>query len=107
MVRRWPPPLPFQLRDPQRLVRELTKAGLMDVNVETITESTAFRSGAELWDWIAWSNPIVEEVLCSLALSNGERGVIHQTLDRMVRGRTGGYGSAILRNPVNIGIGTN
>ncbi|QFI69621.1 hypothetical protein EKH55_4747 [Sinorhizobium alkalisoli] len=45
-------------------------------------------------------------MLCSPALSNGERGVIHQTLDRMVRGRAGGYGSAILRNPVNIGIGT-
>ena len=101
-----PPPLPFQLSDPERLVRELTKAGLKDVDVETITESTAFKSGAELWDWIVWSNPIVEEVLGSLALSEGERGVIRKTLDRMVRERAGDDGSAILRNPVNIGIGT-
>ncbi len=101
-----PPPLPFQLSKPQRLVRELAQAGLKDVNVETITESTAFKSGAELWDWIVWSNPIVEEVLGSLALSEGERGVIRQTLDRMVRERAGDNSSAILRSPVNIGIGT-
>jgi len=101
-----PPPLPFQLSDPERLVRELTKAGLKDVDVETITESTAFKSGAELWDWIVWSNPIVEEVLGSLALNEGERRVIRQTLDRMVRERAGDDGSAILRDPVNIGIGT-
>ncbi|MCG5481143.1 alpha/beta fold hydrolase [Sinorhizobium alkalisoli] len=101
-----PPPLPFQLSDPERLVRELKTAGLKHVNVETITESTAFRSGAELWDWIAWSNPIVEEVLGSIALGDGERGVIRQTLDRLVRERAGGDGSAILSNPVNIGIGT-
>ncbi|WP_353040952.1 methyltransferase domain-containing protein [Mesorhizobium sp. M1217] len=101
-----PPPLPFQLSDPERLARELAKAGLNGVNVEMITESTAFKSGAELWDWIVWSNPVVEEVLGSLALSEGERAVIRQTLDRMVRERAGDDASAILRNPVNIGIGT-
>ncbi|MDX0265693.1 methyltransferase domain-containing protein [Sinorhizobium meliloti] len=101
-----PPPLPFQLSDPERLVHELTKAGLRNVNVETITESTAFESGAELWDWIVWSNPIVEEVLGSLWLSEGERGIIRETLDNMVRERAGDDSSAILRNPVNIGIGT-
>jgi pimeloyl-ACP methyl ester carboxylesterase/SAM-dependent methyltransferase len=101
-----PPPLPFQLSDPERLARELTKAGLKDVKVETITESTAFKSGAELWDWIVWSNPIVEEVLGSLELSEGERGVIRQMLDRMVRERAGDAGSAVLSNPINIGIGT-
>ncbi|WP_287239613.1 hypothetical protein [Mesorhizobium sp.] len=40
------------------------------------------------------------------AWSESERGVIRQTLDRMVRDRAGDDGSAILRNPVNIGIGT-
>ena len=101
-----PPPLPFQLSDPERLARELAKAGLKDVTVETITESTAFKSGAELWDWIVWSNPIVEEVLGTLELSEGERAVIRQRLDRMVRERAGDGGSAVLANPVNIGIGT-
>lgn len=101
-----PPPLPFQLSDPERLARELTEAGLKDVNVETITESTPFKSGAELWDWIVWSNPIVEEVLGDLELSEGDRGLIRQTLDRMVRERADDGGSTILTNPVNIGIGT-
>ncbi len=41
--------------------------------------STAFKSGAELWDWIVWSNPIVEEVLGTLGLSEGERAVIRQS----------------------------
>jgi pimeloyl-ACP methyl ester carboxylesterase/ubiquinone/menaquinone biosynthesis C-methylase UbiE len=101
-----PPPLPFQLKDPERLAHQLTKARLKEVNVGTITESTAFKSGAELWDWIVWSNPIVEDVLGTLELSEGERAVIRQTLDRMVRERAGDGGSAILSNLVNIGIGT-
>ena len=58
-----PPPLPFQLSDPERLRRELEAAGLGEVRVETIAERTAFGSGEALWDWIVWSNPIVEEVL--------------------------------------------
>ena len=40
-----PPPLPFQLQDPERLRRELAGAGLKDVKVETITETLEFRSG--------------------------------------------------------------
>lgn len=101
-----PPPLPFQLSDPERLRRELTKAGLRDVSVVTITESTVFKTGEELWDWIVWSNPIVEGVLGHLDLTDDERGTIRQTLDDMVRERAKGDGSAVLTNPINIGIGT-
>ena len=43
-----PPPLPFQLQDPERLAGKLQAAGLADATVETITETTAFRSGDEL-----------------------------------------------------------
>jgi ubiquinone/menaquinone biosynthesis C-methylase UbiE len=101
-----PPPLPFQLSDPERLRRELLQAGLRDVSVETVTERTPFKTGAALWDWIVWSNPIVEEVLGCLALTEAERGVVRQSLDQMVRERAGGDGPAILTNPVHIGIGT-
>lgn len=66
-----PPPLPFQLQDPERLRKELSAAGLKDVKVETITETTEFRSGKELWDWLVSSNPIVEMVLGSLKLTGG------------------------------------
>jgi ubiquinone/menaquinone biosynthesis C-methylase UbiE len=101
-----PPPLPFQLQDPKRLEKELSAAGLKAVHVETITETTEFRNGQELWDWLVFSNPIVEAVLASLSLAHDERSVVQQTLDRMVRDRAGGRGAAKLTNPINIGIGT-
>ena len=101
-----PPPLPFQLADPARLRDELAAAGLKDVRVETVTETTPFRSGEELWDWIVWSNPIVGEVLRSLALAPGELATVRRTLDGMVRERAESDAVARLRNPVHIGIGT-
>jgi hypothetical protein len=76
------------------------------VKVETITEATEFRSGEELWDWLVWSNPIVETVLGSLNPTDHERRVIRQALDRLVRERAGTSGAAKLTNPINIGIGT-
>jgi ubiquinone/menaquinone biosynthesis C-methylase UbiE len=101
-----PPPLPFQLQDPERLRKEFATAGLKDIQVETITETTEFQTGKELWDWLVWSNPIVETVLGSLNLTNDERGVIQQALEKMVRERAGGSGAARLTNPINIGVGT-
>ena len=101
-----PPPLPFQLQDPERLRKELSAAGLKDVKVETITEAAEFRSGKALWDWLVSSNPIVEMVLGSLKLTGGERDVIQQALDRLVRERAGSGDAAKLTNPINIGIGT-
>jgi hypothetical protein len=74
--------------------------------VETITETTEFRSGQELWDWLVYSNPIVEKVLGSQSLTNDERGLVQHALDRIVRERANGPGPAKLTNPINIGIGT-
>jgi ubiquinone/menaquinone biosynthesis C-methylase UbiE len=101
-----PPPLPFQLQDPERLRKELAAAGLKNIKVETITETTEFQSGGDLWEWVIWSNPIAEAVLEELSLTDGERTVIQQTLEMLVRKRAGESGSALLSNPVNIGIGT-
>jgi hypothetical protein len=101
-----PPPLPFQLQDPDRLRQELAAVGLRDVEVETITETTEFQSGHELWDWPVWSNPIVEMVLDSQNLTAKERGAIQQALEKLVRERAGGSGAARLTNPINIGVGT-
>jgi ubiquinone/menaquinone biosynthesis C-methylase UbiE len=101
-----PPPLPFQLQDPERLRKELAAAGLKNIKVETITETTEFRSGGDLWEWVIWSNPIAEAVLEELSLTDGERTVIQQTLEMLVRKRAGESGSALLSNPINIGIGT-
>ena len=101
-----PPPLPFQLQDPRRLRAELERAGLSDVRVETITESTSFRSGRELWEWIVWSNPIVESILGELQLRDDERARIEQTIGELVRERAGDGDAAMLTNPINIGVGT-
>jgi ubiquinone/menaquinone biosynthesis C-methylase UbiE len=101
-----PPPLPFQLRSPDRLRDELAAARLRDIGVETITEVAEFDSGAALWDWLVSSNPIVEIILAGLALDNDERGEVGRSLDTMVRDRAGGAATAKLFNPVHIGIGT-
>ena len=101
-----PPPLPFQLQDPERLARELQTAGLADVTVETITETTEFRSGDELWEWVVCSNPLPGALLDELDLSGDERASARQALEGLVRSRAGGKGTALLSNPANIGIGT-
>ena len=101
-----PPPLPFQLQDPDRLRQELEKARLKDVRVETVTERLEFQSGRQLWDWLTNSNPIAGKLLADLHLTPEQTAVIQQALDRMVRERSGGSGPAILTTPVHIGIGT-
>ena len=101
-----PPPLPFQLQDPERLRHELAGAGLRDVHVETITEKLEFRSGEHLWDWLTHSNPIVGLVLADLSLTDEQTAVVRQALDRMLRERSGGSGPAVLTNPINIGTAT-
>ena len=101
-----PPPLPFQLQDPERLRREFAVAGLKDVEVETITETTNFRSGKHLWEWVVWCNPIVESVLGELDLKNDERDAVQLAMERLVRDRAADEDAALLSNPINIGIGT-
>jgi ubiquinone/menaquinone biosynthesis C-methylase UbiE len=101
-----PPPLPFQLQDPERLRRELGGAGLRDVTVETIIEKLEFPSGTELWRWLVGSNPVVGAILAELALSAEKMTVVRQALDEMVRERAGEGEIAVLTNPVHIGVGT-
>ena len=101
-----PPPLPFQLQDPEKLRRELTKAGLKDIRVEMITKTLEFRSGKQLWDWLVNSNPIAGAILAELNLTKEQTAVVQQALDGMVSERSGGSAPAVLTNPINIGIGT-
>jgi ubiquinone/menaquinone biosynthesis C-methylase UbiE len=101
-----PLPLPFQLQDPERLRVELAAAGLNEITVETITETTEFQTGKELWDWLVWSNPIVGMVLGELNLSADQLVVVQEALEGLVRERAGGSSRAALTNPINIGIGT-
>src|SRR5690606_39275405 len=101
-----PPPLPFQLQDPRRLRAELEAAELTCVHVETITESTRFRSGRELWEWIVWSNPLVATILDALRLRQDERERIEHAIDELVSERAAGGDAAVLTNPINIGVGS-
>jgi SAM-dependent methyltransferase len=100
-----PAPLEFQLADPERLRREFTGAGLKNIRVATIMETTEFRKGDSLWDWIISSNPMVDCVLSPLKLTTEETDGVKQALEKMVRDRAADRHTATLTNPINIGIG--
>ena len=99
-----PPPLEFQVSDPDVLRRRLTDAGLKEVRVERTAERPTFGSGQEMWDWVLYGNPIPGMLVADL--SENQRARLRQVLDGMVREGAGGDGRAVLTNAVNIGIAT-
>lgn len=99
-----PPPLEFQLSDPDEFAQRLTKAGLKEVRVEAASERPRFESGDDLWNWTYYGNPIGEMVVGGLR--EEQRSTIRQVLDGMLRERSGGSGPTVLTNAVHIGIGT-
>jgi ubiquinone/menaquinone biosynthesis C-methylase UbiE len=99
-----PPPLPFQVSDPEVLRRRLTETGLRDVRVEIGAERLEFHTGKELWDWVVNSHPIARMLIADL--TEQQEAEVQQELDRVLRERSDGRGSAVLTNQVNIGIGT-
>jgi ubiquinone/menaquinone biosynthesis C-methylase UbiE len=99
-----PPPLEFQVADPDVLRRRLTDAGLQDVRVERTAERPTFLSGQEMWDWVLYGNPIPGMLVADLTESQQAR--LRQVLDGMLRERAGANRRAVLTNAVNIGIGT-
>jgi ubiquinone/menaquinone biosynthesis C-methylase UbiE len=98
-----PPPLEFQLSNPEVLRERLLDAGLKDVRVERTAEQPAFASGQEMWDWVLHGNPIPGMLVADL--SEEQQARLRQVLDGMVRERSGGNGRAVLTNSVNIGFG--
>jgi ubiquinone/menaquinone biosynthesis C-methylase UbiE len=99
-----PPPLEFQVADPEILRRRMTDAGLRNVSVERTAERPAFGAGSELWDWVLYGNPIPAVLVAEL--TEDQRTRLRQVLDGMVGERAGANGQAVLMNAVNIGIGT-
>jgi ubiquinone/menaquinone biosynthesis C-methylase UbiE len=99
-----PPPLEFQVSDPDVLRRRLIEAGLKDVRVERAAERPAFSSGQEMWDWVLHGNPIPGVLVADL--TEHQQAGLRQVLDGMVRERAGANGRAVLANAVNIGVGT-
>jgi hypothetical protein len=88
------------------LRQEFVRVGLKDIRVESITEKLEYQSGQQLWDWLTNSNPIAGAVLAEANLTKEQTEVVQQELDRMVRERAGGSGTAVLTAPINIGVGT-
>ena len=99
-----PPPLEFQVSDPDVLRQRLTEAGLKDVRVQRTTERPAFASGQEMWDWVLYGNPIPGMLVADL--SEDQQARLRQALDERLRERADANGRAVLTNAVNIGIGT-
>jgi ubiquinone/menaquinone biosynthesis C-methylase UbiE len=99
-----PPPLPFQVADPEVLRARMAEAGLRDIRVEKGSEDLEFKSGKEMWDWVTNSNPLARMLIADL--TEEQKTQIQQVLDGMLRERSGGGPAAVLNNPVNIGIGT-
>jgi SAM-dependent methyltransferase len=100
-----PPPLEFQVADPDVLRRRLTDAGLRDVTVDTThQERIEVRSGLELWNWMMSSNPVAGTIVGDLTAD--QQATVRQVLDGMLGRRSDGGSPAVLSAPLNIGVGT-
>lgn len=100
-----PPPLEFQMSDPEEMRRRLLEAGLARVEVHTdYQERLELHTGQELWDWCLGSNPIPGMLVADL--SNEQRAAVRRALDTMVGERAHGRDAAVLTAAINIGVGT-
>ena len=99
-----PPPLEFQVADPDKLHREMARAGLQDIELETVAEELEFGSGSGLWHWVTNSNPIGGDMVAGI--TPNQKAVAQRTLDRMLDARAGRDDTAILGNLTHIAVGT-
>jgi SAM-dependent methyltransferase len=99
-----PPPLPFQVADPNVMRRRLGEAGLTEVEVETTTWPMEFRSATHLWNMFTSSNPIGASLVADLTPE--QKADVMQVLDGMLGARSRGGRTAVLQSEVNIGTGS-
>lgn len=99
-----PPPLPFQVSDPDKLHHEMREAGLRDIRIETTSHGVEYESAEDLWKWVINSNPIGAGWVADL---NAEQETaVKRVLDDMLRERAGENKTAVLINQSNIGVGS-
>ena len=98
-----PPPLPFQLADPEKFRREMEKAGLHEISIESLREEMAFQSAVHLWDWVTHSHPIGAGLVAGLTAAQALD--VQNVLGGLLRDRAGGGTRALLTNAAHIGIG--
>jgi len=100
-----PPPLEFQVADPEVMRRRLTVAGLCNVTVDTAhQEKIELQSGEQLWRWCLGSNPIPGMLVADL--TQAQKAAMLSKIDDMIGARRNEKGYAVLIAPLNIGIGT-
>lgn len=99
-----PPPLPFQLADPDILRERLRTAGMTGVIVEATTWEMPVESAGDLWTLVTSSNPLGAQV--AAGLTDAQRTDAQRVLDGMLRERSGGEPGAVLRSEINVGTGT-
>jgi len=100
-----PPPLEFQVSDPNVMRQRLEESGLVDVQVSsTHRERIEVDSGQQLWDWCLGGNPIPGMLVADL--TDDQRHAMCRVLDRAVLERAGDQPVAEFTAPVNIGVGT-
>lgn len=99
-----PPPLEFQVSDPEVMRSRLADSGLTEVEIDvTHREKVEFRSGVDYWNWMLSSNPIVSMVLTDV--TEEQQGILREVLAGMIRERRGASTSAVLTAPLVIGWG--
>ena len=100
-----PPPLEFQVADPEVMRRRLADAGLREVTVDTThQERIEVGSGTDLWRWCLGSNPI--PCMLTAGLTADQKQTMVQVLEGVLRERCDGAWPAVLTAAVNIGVGT-
>lgn len=99
-----PPPLPFQLANPDVMRQRLDGAGLADVTVRTTTWDLEFESPTAHLNMLASGHPIGAQLTGSL--TEQQRTEVLQVLDGMFRERSGGRPGAVLHTEITIGTGT-
>jgi SAM-dependent methyltransferase len=99
-----PPPLPFQVADPEKLRQEMVNANLKDVRVERRTHELEFKSAKHLLNHITNSNPIGAKWVAGL--TQEQRFAVQQALEGLLNERAGGSDTAVLTHPTNIAIGS-
>ena len=99
-----PPPLPFQVADPEKLRREMAKAGLKDIRVVSASQEVRFQSGEEWWNCVTHSHPIGAHMVSDL--TEEQATAVRQKLDDLLTARAVDNQAAVLTNRDHIAIGT-
>lgn len=98
-----PPPLPFQLSEPDKFYKKMARAGLKDIRIETVTFEMECRTAKQLWDVVTNSNPIGATVV--EGLNQEEKTKAQNVLEDMLGDYAGNSSGFVLQTDINIGIG--